>query len=71
VLKRGAEGLGPLWNLKFLAKIVVFLVLSGKKQILIIFVPLEKLKKNPLNAPLGKILSTPMSVKLVFQHYKL
>ena len=44
--------LGPPWILKILAKKVIFLVSSGKKQI---SAPLEKFLKNPLVAPSWKI----------------
>jgi len=43
--------------LKFLAKKVVFLVLSGKKQIAPLLDPLEKILKSPLVPPPGKSLS--------------
>jgi len=53
---RGAGG----WILKISAKKVVFLVLSGKKQILPLLAPLAKFWKNPLvPPPLEKILPTP------------
>ena len=54
-------GFGPHWILKFSAKKGCFLGLSGKK-ISPLLVLLEKFKKNPLVAPLEKILPTPIPV---------
>jgi len=44
------------WILKYLAKKVVFLVLSGKNKYRYFWSPLEKFWKNPLVPPLEKIL---------------
>ena len=52
--RKGQGGKTPFWILKFSAKKVVFLVLSGKKQFSLLLAPLEKFWKNPLVAPLGK-----------------
>jgi len=58
---RGVRGLAPLWILKFLGKKVVFLVLSGKKQISPLCTPPWKnFGKIPQWPPLEKILPTPM-----------
>jgi len=47
-LEGGAGGVAFPWILKILAKKVVFLVFSGKKQILLLLTPLlEKIWKNP------------------------
>jgi len=49
----GGQGdLGPLWILKILAKMIVFLVSSGKKLNLPLLTLLEKFWKNPLVPPL-------------------
>jgi len=57
----GREGLGPRWNLKILAKKVVFLVTSCKKQILpLMVIPRKILEKSP-GSFLEKILPTLMS----------
>jgi len=45
------------WNLKFVAKKVVFLVLSGNKQISLILAPGKILEKSPSAPPPGKNLS--------------
>ena len=50
----GQWGHWPPWNLKFLAKKVVFLVLSGKKNFTPFGPPLKKILKNPLVPPLEK-----------------
>jgi len=44
----------PAWILKCLAKKVVFLVLSGEKQISLLLASLEEFWKNPLVPPSGK-----------------
>jgi len=57
-------GVGRALDLKFLAKKIVFLVLSRKKQISPLLVPPGKNLKNPLvPPPLEKILPTPMLLK--------
>jgi len=48
----GGQTLALPWILKILAKKIVFLVLSGKKQILPLLATLEKFWKNPLVPPL-------------------
>jgi len=52
--KEGRGCIGSPWSLKFLAKKVVFLVLSGKKNFTTFGPPLEKILKNPLVPPLEK-----------------
>jgi len=54
VRKGDSGGQAPPWILNILAKKVVFLVSSGKKQILLLLDPLDKFWKNPLVASLGK-----------------
>jgi len=49
-----------LWILKILAKTVVFVVSSGKKQITTFGPPIKILGKSPCGLPLEKILQTPM-----------
>jgi len=60
----GRWGVGPRPHLilKFSAKKVVFLVLSGKNQISPLLAPLEKYRKNTLVPPMEKILPTPMII---------
>jgi len=59
------RGAWPLWILKILAKKFVFLVSSGKKQILPLLAPIKKFLKNPLVLPpWKKILPTPMSASI-------
>ena len=61
---RGKGGLVPLWILKISAKLVLFFVSVGKKQIsLLLAPPLEKFWKSLLVDPLEKILPTPMPGK--------
>jgi len=50
----GGGSKAPPWILEFLAKKVVFLILSGKKNFTAFGYPLEKNWKNPLVVPLGK-----------------
>ena len=49
---RGQEDLGPTWILTILAKKIVFLVSSGKKQPSPLLTPLENFWKNALVPPL-------------------
>jgi len=53
----------PTWKLKFFAKKGYFLTFESEKTNFATFAPLEKFRKNPVMAPLEKILPTPMSVK--------
>jgi len=48
------KGAGGTWFLKFLEKMVVFFVSSGKKQIPPLFAPLQIFWKNPLVSPWKK-----------------
>jgi len=67
----GGQGELPPRILKILAKKVVFLVSSGKKQILPLLDPLQKFWKNSLVPPLEKILPTLMHLyngRLHFTH---
>jgi len=57
----GNGALASHWILKFSAKKVVFLVLSGKNQISpLIHLPWKNLGRSPSGPPLEKILPTPM-----------
>jgi len=59
---RGQGRPWPPWILKFSAKRVVFLVLSGKKQISQLLTPPGKILENPLMPPpLEKVL--PMTMR--------
>jgi len=60
---RGGRGPWPPLDFEIFSKKVIFLVLSGKKQISPLLVPLWKnFGKIRQWAPLKKILSTPMTV---------
>jgi len=65
---RGGRGAIPPWILKLLAKMVVFSILRGKKQISPLFPPWKKIWENPLLAPLEKIFPTPMNQTEMMKH---
>lgn len=64
--RKGRQGVqGPPWILKTLAKMVVFLVLSGKKRFNHFCPSWEILGKIPWCPPLEKILLTPMLAAVI------